>query len=104
METPLPIPINRQRKISTGCPLVPTAASDAALQKLPITMVSTVIYNSCRMFPAQMGRAKSRLTRRMEPFVISIFSRGDMDRPSFLFCDSRLLYSIFQGKAMGLDK
>ena len=35
--------IDPHRSNSTGCTLVPTAASDSELQKLPITRVSTVL-------------------------------------------------------------
>ena len=43
MDTPVPIPKKMHRKTSTGCALVPTAARDTELQKLPMTRVSTVL-------------------------------------------------------------
>ena len=42
MLAPAPRPINTLMRISTGCPLVPSAASEADPQKLPMTSVSAV--------------------------------------------------------------
>ena len=43
METPVPMPRKMHRSASTGCALVPTAASDVVPQNLPMTSVSTVV-------------------------------------------------------------
>ena len=58
--------------ISSGWELVATAAKADASQKLPITKVSTVPYNCCKIFPMQIGNANCAARPKIEPCVISI--------------------------------
>ena len=71
MEMPEPMPTKTQSRISSGWELVATDASAVVSQKLPMTSVSTVLYSSCRILPAQMGSANSAARPSTEPWVIS---------------------------------
>ena len=71
MDIPVPIPRNTQSRISTGFVLVPTAARELAPQNLPITSVSTIPYNCCKIFPKHIGRTNHRTFFINEPVVIS---------------------------------
>ena len=72
MDIPEPMPRKIHKRISSGWELVATAAKADASQKLPITKVSTVPYNCCKIFPMQIGNANCAARPKIEPCVISI--------------------------------
>ena len=65
MDIPEPMPRKIHKRISSGWELVATAAKADASQKLPMTKVSTVPYNCCKIFPMQIGNAE----KDIKPFV-----------------------------------